>query len=207
MLTIVWDVDDVLNDLMNQWFTFAWLPAHSECRVAYSGLTANPPHEALGIERSQYLASLDEFRGTERAQNMAPSAEILAWFHAHGRRFRHIALSARPLESAPDMARWVMEHFGAWIRCVGVVPTRTAPGVPTYDRNKADFLAWLGRGDILIDDSPENIRQAQSIGLTTLMPPQPWNDSPLTVPALLDDLSRMAGLAIDPRDNAAKGHS
>ena len=25
MLTIVWDVDDVLNDLMLQWFTSCWL--------------------------------------------------------------------------------------------------------------------------------------------------------------------------------------
>jgi hypothetical protein len=194
MRTIVWDVDDVLNDLMVQWFTHAWLPAHPECRIGFSGLTANPPHEALGIEPSEYLASLDVFRGTQRARNMVPSAEILAWFHASGHRFRHIALTARPLQSAPDVARWVMEHFGAWIRCVGVVPTRTAPGIPQYDRTKADFLAWLGRGDILIDDSPENIAQAAGLGLTTLMPSQPWNQSSLTMHALLEDLTRMAGL-------------
>ncbi|HTW49496.1 MAG TPA: hypothetical protein VMD92_16195 [Acidobacteriaceae bacterium] len=193
MRTIVWDVDDVLNDLMYQWFTFAWLPAHPECHVSYSGLTANPPHEALGIERSGYLASLDVFRATDRARSMTPSAEILSWFQLDGHRFRHLALSARPLESAPEVARWVLEHFGAWIRCIGVVPTRTAPGIPAYDRTKADFLGWLGRGDILIDDSPENIRQAQLIGLKTLMPRQPWNQSRLTTHALLEDLTRMAG--------------
>jgi hypothetical protein len=195
MLTIVWDVDDVLNDLMAQWFRFAWLTAHPECGLDYDGLAANPPHEALGIGRSEYLESLDAFRATERARNMTPSPAILAWFQADGHRFRHIALTARPLESAPDVFGWVMQHFGAWIRCIGVVPTRTAPGVPPYDRTKADFLTWLGRGDILIDDSPENIAQAAGLGLKTLMPRQPWNASALTLEVLLRTLSGMAEAA------------
>jgi len=195
MLTIVWDVDDVLNDLMAQWFTHAWLPEHPDCRLGYQDLTGNPPHDALGIEPCEYLRSLDLFRQTERAANMQPSAEVLAWFRANGHRFRHIALTSRPLATAPDVAHWVMRHFGMWIRCFGVVPSRADDGVPLYDRSKEDFLAWLGRGDILIDDSPDNIQQAQSLGLKTLMPRQPWNQSPLTLHALLDELTQRAGAA------------
>jgi len=192
MLTIVWDVDDVLNDLMAQWFLHGWLPSHPDCLLTYRDLTGNPPHAALGVDRSEYLSSLDAFHKTDRGANLTPSAEVLGWLSREGHRFRHIALTARPLETAPHVAHWVFHHFGAWIRCFGVVPSRTGCDIPSYDTKKAEFLAWLGRGDILIDDSPENIRHAQAIGLKALMPRQPWNQSGLTMHDLLENLTRMA---------------
>jgi hypothetical protein len=192
MLTIVWDVDDVLNDLMYQWFTYCWLPNTPACKVTYAELNGNPPDESLGISRETYLSSLDAFRGTDRAINMQPNADVLAWMREHGGRFRHVALTARPLESAPDVAHWVMRHFGAWIRSVGVVPTRTAADVPVYDRTKGDFLKWLRCGDILVDDSMENTQQAQELGMKILLYPQPWNKSPLTVSTLLKELTDLA---------------
>ena len=193
MLTVVWDVDDVLNDLMYQWFTHGWLAEHSECRLSYADLTCNPPHGVLGIDRNEYLSSMDAFRRTERACNMAPNPEVLAWFRKEGHRFRHVALTARPLETAPDVAHWVMRHFGAWIRCFGVVPTRAEVGVPVYDRTKGEYLTWLGRGDVLVDDATDNILQAQSLGLRTLQAAQPWNKSRLTIAVLLRQLCQMAG--------------
>lgn len=189
MLTIVWDVDDVLNELMYQWFTFSWLPENPDCSVAYEELIKNPPHEVLGISLETYLISLDEFRRTDRAVNMEPNPEVLAWMGKHGDMFRHIALTARPLETAPDVAHWVMKHFGAWIRCVGVVPTRSAVNVPVYDRTKGEFLKWLSCGDVVVDDSIENLAQTQALGLKTLLYPQPWNRSPLTVNMLLKELT------------------
>lgn len=192
MLTIVWDVDDVLNDLMHQWFTFCWLPKNPGCKIKYAELSGNPPDESLGISRDTYLASLDAFRKTDRAINMQPNSEILTWLHEHGSQFRHIALTARPLETTPDVAHWVMRHFGAWIRSVGVVPTRTAADVPVYDRTKGDFLKWLRCGDILIDDSAENERQAKALGMRTLLYPQPWNSSEHTVTTLLKELTDLA---------------
>ena len=97
-----------------------------------------------------------------------------------------------PKKTAPDVAHWVMHHFGAWIRCFGVVPTRIGDGVPTYDQTKGEYLGWLGRGDIMVDDSADNIHQAESLGLRTLQLAQPWNDSRLTICDLLDQLSNMA---------------
>jgi FMN phosphatase YigB (HAD superfamily) len=44
----------------------------------------------------------------------------------------------------------------------------------------------------MVDDSAENIRQAQSRGLKTLLYPQPWNESRLSVEAALDELTKMA---------------
>jgi hypothetical protein len=192
MLTIVWDVDDVLNDLMFQWLTQSWLLQHPNCRVRYVELKENPPDKVLGITREAYLDSLDAFRKTERAMNMQANGEVLAWLRVHGARFRHVALTARPLETAPDVAHWVMNNFGAWIRCFGVVPTRADMNVPTYDRSKGQYLSWLGCGDILVDDSIENIFQAKELGMKTLLYPQPWNESSLTTASLLNELSYLA---------------
>jgi hypothetical protein len=193
MLTIVWDVDDVLNDLMHQWFQNVWLTERPDCRLTYAELTCNPPDKVLGMPRSEYLDSMDRFRRTEQGNNLTPNSQVLDWFREQGSHFRHIALTARPLETAPDVAHWVMRHFGGWIRCFGVVPTRLAKEFPVYDRSKGDYLAWLGRGDVLVDDSTENILEAASLGLKTLQPAQPWNNSTLTIPALLQELSQMAG--------------
>ncbi|WP_109486752.1 hypothetical protein [Occallatibacter savannae] len=192
MLTIVWDVDDVLNDLMLQWFTHCWKCERPECTLGYRELRENPPDAVLGIAREEYLLSIDEFRATDRAREMAPNAAVLKWMGQYGAQFRHIGLTARPLGSAPDVAEWVMRHFGAWIRCFGVVHTRRDDQFPAYDRTKGEFLDWIKCGDILVDDSAENIRQAQLRGLKTLLYPQPWNDSKLSVEELLDELTKMA---------------
>ncbi len=85
-----------------------------------------------------------------------------------------------------------MRHFGAWIRCFGVVHTRENDQFPAYDRTKGEFLDWLRCGDIMVDDSAENVAQANLRGLKTLLYPQPWNKSALSIEALLDQLTNMA---------------
>lgn len=192
MLTIVWDVDDVLNDLMLQWFHLGWKAEHPDCRLRFAELTRNPPHEVLGIAREEYLASLDLFRNTDAGQHLSPNPEILQWLIERGDRFRHIALTARPLETAPAVSAWVMKHFGAWIRCFGVVPSRSISGEPVYDRTKGDFLKWLKCGDILIDDADDNVRDAESLGLKTFQVAQPWNKSTLTIARMVSQLSDLA---------------
>src|SRR5262249_44798421 len=97
---------------------------------------------------------------------------------------RHIALTARPLDTAPAAAEWVMRHFGAYIRVFGVVPCRSTPTTPFYDASKSEFLEWWGRGDILVDDSTDNIESAERIGVCGVLFPQPWNRGPSARPAL-----------------------
>ena len=175
MLTIVWDVDDVLNALMRDWFTGEWKPRHPGCRHTYTDLTRNPPHDVLGVARGEYLDSLDRFRLSAAAREMPPNPEVLEWFRRYGAEFRHIALTARPLDTAPAAAEWVMRHFGDYIRVFGVVPCRSAPATPFYDASKSEFLEWWGRGDILVDDSTDNIESAERIGVCGVLFPQPWN--------------------------------
>ncbi|MBN2124208.1 MAG: hypothetical protein JW821_07940, partial [Deltaproteobacteria bacterium] len=97
MKTIIWDIDDVLNDMMRTWFEDRWFPSHPGCTLVYDGITENPPHALLGVTLSEYLSSLDEFRLSREAGEMAPVPEVMDWFRTHGERFRHMALTAAPL--------------------------------------------------------------------------------------------------------------
>jgi len=200
MLTIVWDVDDVLNNLMQQWYVNGWLQEHPNCALHYSDLTSNPPHRVLDVNLEEYLASMDAFRRTQAGIELSPNNEILQWFVEYGHQFRHIALTARPLDSAPDVAAWVMRYFGTWVRCFGVVPTRTGQAIPIYDSSKGEFLSWLGKGDVMVDDTPENLTKAEQLGLQVFAWPQPWtnlqNNSKikpkLGTTEILQELTKMA---------------
>jgi FMN phosphatase YigB (HAD superfamily) len=189
MRTIVWDVDDVLNALMWDWFHQEWRPAHPDCALKYGGIARNPPHEVLGVAQAEYLESLDRFRLSANAAAMEPNPDVLAWFRSQGARCRHIALTARPLASAPAAAEWVMRHFGDYIRVFAVVPCRAAPGTPAYDITKRGFLEWWGKGDILVDDSPDNIAAAALLGVRGVLFPQPWNTSGATPRKALEALT------------------
>jgi FMN phosphatase YigB (HAD superfamily) len=188
MRTIVWDVDDVLNDLVHAWFTSEWKPAHPKSRLRYEDIGDNPPYRSLGIGEAEYLASLDAFRVSEQARRMAPNAAVLEWLSSYGNRYRHVALTARPISSTPSAADWLFRHFGEYFRCFGVVPSRTGPATPLYDRDKGDFLRWFGGADFLVDDSAENLAQVEKLGIRTVLYPQPWNGAPHTVGDVLKTL-------------------
>jgi len=64
--TVVWDVDDVLNDLMQSWFDSVWTPEHPGELLRYAGVSQNPPHKLLGVGRDEYLASLKEIGAAYR---------------------------------------------------------------------------------------------------------------------------------------------
>lgn len=192
MITLVWDVDDVLNDLTRRWFEDAWRPAHPGVPVAYQDLSRQPPSALLGVSDVEYLASLDDFRARCYAQ-LEPEADVLAWFAARGAGFRHVALTATPIRHAPVVAAWVMRHFGPWIRAFAVLPSpRPDEHLPVYDHSKGDVLSWLGVADVFIDDNPANIAAAAARGIRTILAPRPWNDA--TIP-LLDALTPLGAAA------------
>lgn len=174
--TLVWDVDDVLNDLTRAWFETAWRPAHAQGPVtAYAQLTENPPHRLLGIARTEYLASLDAFRAGHYGR-LAPNPRLLAWMDEHGHRFRHLALTAVPLAAAAYSGEWVFRHWGRWIRGIQVVPSLRDGQELLWDRSKVEYLRWLGHPDVtLIEDNPAACAEAAAAGFRALLVPQPWN--------------------------------
>ena len=176
MITIAWDVDDVLNDLMRQWFNTAWKKTHPECKIGYEDLSENPPHRILKVSKEQYLESLDAFRAGLSYNQMIPVHPVKEWFINHGRQFRNIALTSVPFVAAGVSANWVLTHFGEWIRTYHFIPSyRAACQVPVYDRSKKDYLEWLQHADYLVDDNEDNIKQAESIGVHGILFPRPWN--------------------------------
>jgi len=191
MVTIAWDVDDVLNDLTGAWLRDEWRPAHPQCRTAYSELSRNPPHSIIGAALEEYLASLDRFRRS-RYRELEPLPETLAWFERHGGRFRHMALTAAPLHCAPESAEWVIRHFGRWIRSFNFVPSpRHGESIPPYDANKRDFLRWFGNASVLVDDNVENIAAARSAGMRAVLMPRPWNSGPGSIGETFEQLETL----------------
>lgn len=172
---IVWDVDDVLNDLMRCWFADHWCRSHPHCSLSYQDLAKNPPHELLAVSRQVYLASLDEFRLSPAFAEMEPVADVLRWFRQYGADYQHIALTAVPRRTAAASAQWVIRHFGHWIRTFSFVPSpREDDDFPQYAVHKGEFLR--GRDVLLfIDDSEENLRQVACENIKTLLFPRPWN--------------------------------
>jgi hypothetical protein len=174
---VIWDVDDVLNQLMRAWFDEWWRPRHQDCQHRFVDLSANPPHQILGIALETYLSSLDAFR-EERFGTLVPRPELVGWFAAHGDRAHHVALTAVPRAFAHLSGAWVMKHFGDWIRTFAFVPApRGRSGVAGQRVTKAEYLEWLGQGDVFVDDRDENVAAARVLGLHGVVVPQPWNRS------------------------------
>lgn len=190
MLTIAWDVDDVLNDLMRVWFEERWLKEHPGCAIRYKDITENPPYKLLGVSRPEYLSSLDDFRLSDDFQKMLPLPEIREWFFRYGARFRHIAVTATPLVAAPAGSSWALRHFGEWIRTFHFIPSkRDGQNIPEYDESKADFLKWLGKADVLVDDNEENLQGAEKLGLKCVLIPRPWNRGAKSLTEALETIS------------------
>ena len=189
MRTIVWDVDDVLNNLAEYWLD-QWRAQHPEVKLSYDALRKNPPHELLSISFETYLDSLDQIRASVDAhEKLTPNPQIVEWLHQHGHRYRHLALTARPAHTAGPAAAWVFRHFGAWIRSVAFVPTRKPPTWPDYDLTKAGYLQWLNLDAILIDDSATNVMEVKEKGLHATLFPQPWNPGAQSVSEILTQLA------------------
>jgi hypothetical protein len=190
MRTIVWDVDDVLNNLTECWLA-RWSAKPPEPALDYRSIRKNPPHELLSISFETYLESLDEIRASADAhEQLTPNPEILHWLTGQGHRYRHIALTARPPHTAGPAAAWVLNHFGAWIRSVAFVPVRKPAAWPDYDLRKVDYLQWLNVQSILVDDSPTHVGEMKENGLDALLFPQPWNTSTQSVAELMIQLGQ-----------------
>lgn len=187
MKTIVWDIDDVLNDCTRIWLESFWLPVHPNCSLKYEDITENPPHRLLGVKKEEYLDSLDRFRLSPLAQAMTPDTHLMNWFRNSGVRFRHIALTARPRKTVFSAVNWMLQYYGEWFQTFSFVPAERSgesPGHP--DRDKSDFLLWLGKADYFVDDHPENVTAAGKLGVKAFLVARPWNSGGLRIDDILE---------------------
>jgi FMN phosphatase YigB (HAD superfamily) len=185
-ITIVWDVDDVLNEFTRLWFEKA-LKSQHKFNLLFEDIRENPPTKILRMKEQEYFRSIDRFRVSEEARNMSPNPYVLGWFKQHGHKFEHIALSSRPLSTIPALSEWIFRFYGSWIRTFGYVPSRKdVLGSTNIKKNKHGYLKWLGKGDIFIDDNTDNVLTVESLGIETILFPQPWNNSTLGVGKVLN---------------------
>jgi hypothetical protein len=190
MLTLAWDIDDVLNELMRTWFEAWWRPRHPSARLKLENLAQNPPHQILGVGLHDYLHSLDEFRLSGQYAQMSPDSQVLEWFKHHGARFRHTAVTAVPRKAAPISAAWLIRHFGDWIRSFHFIPSARAGDIPTdYEPTKATYLKWLNRIDIFIDDNACNVQEAAVLGIRCFLVARPWNSGGMQITKILETLT------------------
>lgn len=192
MKTIVWDIDDVLNNLMRVWLEEYWRPKHPDSTLSYKDIKENPPHTLLGTKMDEYLASLDEFRLSGRYEALKPIEEVKQWFVVNGSKARHVALTKVPVAASHISAAWVMKNYGTWIRSFHFIPSfRKGEQPPVYDENKGTYLNYFGKADLLIDDTLENIEAARKAGVEALIFPRPWNKSKKTIKQLLEEVSKI----------------
>lgn len=176
MKVIMWDVDDVLNDLMGDWFSLSWLPAHPNCTLKYSGMTKNPPHELLGVTKSEYLDSLDAFRQSS-FKELKPLPEMLEWFSLYGNKAEHRVVTAVPTNASHYSAEWVFRHFGTWIHSFNIVPSPREGQEDHGVKSKSEYIRTFSRVDLVVEDNLDTIRSMKELGIETVTIPRPWNSA------------------------------
>lgn len=181
-------MDDVLNNLMKEWFEKCYLKSQNSC-ITYKNITENPPHKILGLTLHEYQKSLDKFR-SESYLLLKPIHEVSIWFKRYGHLYQHIVLTSVPLKFAHLSAQWVFKNFGTWIRSFNIVPTKRLDlEAPQYHKSKVEFLDWFDKGDLLIDDNIKNIEKIKIKNLKTLLFPRPWNNSRMSVKETLERIN------------------
>lgn len=183
-------MDDVLNSLMLEWFTFHQSQIDPFKKINYKQIIQNPPNEIFNLRKNEYFSSLDQFRNSEKGKNLKPNQIIVDWLINEGENFRHIALTARPLNTIPVLSEWLFKYFGNWIRMFAFVPShRECENIVKYDEKKAEFLQWLDKADFFIDDNWDNVRMAKEIGVRSFLYPQSWNGGEMTIQEILTEIS------------------
>ena len=189
MITIAWDVDDVLNNL-----TEAWLKDYNErCGFGYKyeDLTQNPPCKLLKLSHSEYIDLLDSFRLSEKAKNLDANLKILKWMKQYSGKFSHIALTATSAHTAHNSAFWVLKNYGQYIHSYNIIPAKRNYTIATRYKTKKDFLLAHEDVKILVDDNIQNIEEANSCGVKAYLLKQPWNNG-LDILQILDEIDREA---------------
>lgn len=189
MLTIAWDIDDVLNNLMYEWLNW-YKQSHTECIVEYKDLKENPPHNILGCTKEEYIKSLTEFR-LLKYESLTPNPEVVSWFKKYGDKAYHIVVTSTRYSTEYVSSSWLFKHFYTWIRGFFVAPSYDENSkCIVYDQNKYQFLRRTRLADIIIDDNQEVIDQCRLLGIEAFLVKKPWNTSKSTLTKILHDITK-----------------
>lgn len=184
---IVWDVDDVLNNLMASWID-DWSYRNKK-KYRINDLIENPPNRMLKISLEEYYNDLDTFRNENNGDHIPVNKEIMVWFKEKGHLFHNIACTARSKSTRACQARWIYNNYGNWISTVNMSYSGRLKNKKD-SLNKIEFLGFLNKDLLFIDDNEDTIKEAKDMGFDTLLYPQPWNSSTITVNELINKINQ-----------------
>lgn len=173
---VLWDIDDVLNKLTSELIAARGIALRS-VSSPFGDVTAW--FSAQGIDKDDYLNSLDEFRRFEYCR-LSPNKDLIPLMvQVLERGASNLALSSCPTPFFSQVSEWVMRHFGPWLSGVNFVPSQR-PGVLSGSNlaTKHDFVSLLKGPSLLIDDSLDNLAGLNP-PQSGLLYPQPWNSTTL----------------------------
>jgi hypothetical protein len=189
---VVWDIDDVLNDLSSEWAASVGVSLSES--AAPTG-DVGSWIRSQGVDHVDYLASLDAFRARQYG-NLDPNPMVLAVLHEwSGLRVTHVAMTATPLSAQSVVAEWVMRCFGQWFRAVWFCPSQRQNDPPGLEyAMKGEVLHNLGVPSLLIDDCMPNL-ESLTPGDRGLLYPRPWNSArnapPITASLIHGELTML----------------
>ena len=120
-----------------------------------------------------YFNSLDEFRNSEAGKNLQPNDTIKSWFKIHGNKFNHLSCTPRPIDSMPNQAWWIYDNYCQWIHTVHAVGTNRDGDTNYQTEPKGDFISWINKEVVFVDDSEKNITAVSTTGAETILYHQP----------------------------------
>lgn len=177
IITIAWDVDDVLNNLMDVWLDY--YNSIFQTDYSFGQLVENPPNKILNISSKEYTKLLDEFRLSNFAKDLSPNLEIKHWMLQNIGKYRHIALTSTSAHTSFNSASWVFKNFYECIYSYNLVPAKRDYAIDLPYLSKKDFLSENNHVKILVDDNIKNIEDACSVGVKGFLLKKPWNDGML----------------------------
>jgi hypothetical protein len=63
-----------------------------------------------------------------------------------------------------------------------------------HPETKAEFISWMNKEVLFIDDSEENVNEVSETGSETMLYPQPWNSSKHSEEEFIAELNEKLGL-------------
>ncbi len=117
MTTLVWDIEDVVNELTAQWLaTINHNTISTNCQTTNSDF-----HTFLGWSRDEYLHPIDGYKD-EDYRDFAPNKLVIGLM-SEAEFCSNILLTATPLNSAPHSAELTLRHFSSLIDGIPIAPS------------------------------------------------------------------------------------
>lgn len=192
MKTICWDVDNVLNNLIEEWLIYyKYVNLGKYDHIKFNQLLHYNLYNSLNITEKEFIESLDYFT-INYYKTLKPNKVILNWFTLYGHLTHNIVLTAFPLRYIEISAQWVLKYYGQWIRSYAFTPLEIREDTIIYDKTKSDYINRMGNIDIFIEDSEKNILNSQATN--NLILKRPWNNSEMDEIRLLKEINNLIGV-------------